>query len=280
MRTILLACLLLAGPCVFAQSDSSKYFVLGAIEEMDSQELGERRTLNIYLPGDYRLRDSIQYHVIYLLDGSADEDFIHVAGLVQFCTFPWINYMPPAIVVGIANTNRQKDFTFPATIEAYKKIIPAAGNSAKFISFIEKELKPFIERTYKTGNGSTLIGQSLGGLLATEILFKKPNLFDNYIIISPSLWWNDGSLLNLEPGILKKDFGQKKNIYISVGKEGATPGAKPRNMENDVRQLVQKLNTAKNANLRTRFDYLPDETHATIAHQALYNAFRWVWKKK
>lgn len=264
----------------FAQNSEPKPFVLGTIEEIESKELGEKRTLNIYLPADYTLRDSITYNVIYLLDGSADEDFIHVAGLVQFNTFPWINRIPPTIVVGIANIDRRRDFTYPTTIEADKKIFPTTGHSEKFIAFIEKELQPFIEAKYKTGNGKTLIGQSLGGLLATEILFKKPSLFDKYIIISPSLWWDDGSLLKLQPDILKQNFKQKLDLYIGVGKEGTGPGAKPRIMENDVKLLVQKLRTAKNKNLAIHYEYLPKENHATIAHQAIFNAFQLLWKKK
>lgn len=264
----------------FAQNSEPRPFVLGTIEEIESKELGEKRTLNIYLPTDYTLRDSITYNVVYLLDGSADEDFIHVAGLVQFNTFPWINRIPPTIVVGIANIDRRRDFTYPTTIEADKKKFPTTGYSEKFIAFIEKELQPFIEGKYKTGNGKTLIGQSLGGLLATEILFKKPALFDKYIIISPSLWWDDGSLLKLQPDVLKQNFKQKLDLYIGVGKEGFGPGAKPRIMENDVKLLVQKLRTAKNKNLAIHYEYLPKENHATIAHQAIFNAFQLLWEKK
>ncbi len=58
----------------------SKPFVLGIINEIDSKILSEKRILNIYLPDGYNENDSIKYPVIYLLDGSADEDFIHIAG--------------------------------------------------------------------------------------------------------------------------------------------------------------------------------------------------------
>ncbi|HLO38248.1 MAG TPA: alpha/beta hydrolase-fold protein, partial [Lacibacter sp.] len=77
-----------------------KIFPLGIIRQLHSVELNENRTLNIYLPEGYH-KDS-SYQVIYLLDGSADEDFIHVAGLVQFYNFPWVNVLPKSIVVGIA----------------------------------------------------------------------------------------------------------------------------------------------------------------------------------
>ena len=143
--------------------------------------------MNIYLPEGYKQGDTTKYPVIYLLDGSADEDFIHIVGLVQFYSFEWINQVPKSIVVGIATVDRRRDFTFPTTIEEDKKVYPTTGHSEKFIAFIEKELPPFIESKNKTNSSKTIIGQSLGGLLATEIFLKKPTLFNKYIIISPSL---------------------------------------------------------------------------------------------
>src|ERR1039458_2813532 len=72
-------------------TDISKPYVLGVIDELQSSELGEKRILNIYLPESYNQDDTTKYPVIYLLDGSADEDFIHIVGLVQFNSFEWIN---------------------------------------------------------------------------------------------------------------------------------------------------------------------------------------------
>ena len=251
-----------------------KPLVLGEIVQIHSAVLGEERTLNIYLPEGYSGEDTARYPVIYLLDGSADEDFIHVCGLVQFCSFPWVNYLPKTIVVGIANVDRQRDFTYPTTIEEDKKQYPKTGHSAAFISFLEKELQPYIQKNYKTNAVKTLVGESLGGLLATEILFSKPKLFNKYIIISPSLWWDNGSLLDKAPAICNPGYSQMTDIFIGVGKEGLTPGKTPRVMEVDANLLTEKLHNAKNKNVNVTLDYLPQETHATISHQAVYDAFK------
>ncbi|HEX8279046.1 MAG TPA: alpha/beta hydrolase-fold protein [Segetibacter sp.] len=69
---------------------TTKPFVLGVIDEIQSAVLSEKRILNIYLPEGYNKNDTTKYPVVYLLDGSADEDFIHVVGLYQFNSFPWI----------------------------------------------------------------------------------------------------------------------------------------------------------------------------------------------
>jgi uncharacterized protein len=249
-------------------------FVLGVVETFYSTQLAEKRTANIYLPEGYNKNDSIKYPVVYLLDGAADEDFIHIVGLYQFNNFSWINRVPHSIIVGIANVDRRRDLTFPTTIEADKKRNPTAGHSNRFISFIEKELQPFIEKKYKTTIEKTIIGQSLGGLLATEILLKKPTLFNKYIIVSPSLWWNDGSLLRETSAILEASFSQQTGIYIGVGKEGLAPGDIPHVMEVDANLLAEKLKETKSKNVTVYFDYLPQEDHATVTHQAVFNALR------
>lgn len=198
--TIITICIL---HTIASYSQNGKPFVIGETIEIQSNILEENRILNIYLPEGYGKADSLmKYPVIYLLDGGADEDFIHVAGLVQFDNFSWVNRVPKSIVVGIANIDRKRDFTFPTAIASNKKSIPTAGGSEKFIAFIEKELQPYIRKRYRADTRRTLIGQSLGGLLATEILLRKPTLFDKYIIVSPSIWWDNGSLLQLHSPLL------------------------------------------------------------------------------
>lgn len=259
--------------------ETSKPFVLGSIEEFESKILGENRILNIYLPEGYIPNDTTRYPVVYLLDGSADEDFIHTVGLFQFNTFSWIDRVPKSIVIGIATVDRRRDFTFPSTIESEKKNFPTTGHSDKFISFLEEELKPFINNKYKTNSSAMLIGQSLGGLLASEILLKRPEMFNKYLIISPSIWWDNGSLLNQSNQVIEK-LSQKTDVYIGVGKEGLTPGEFPRVMEVDANLLVEKLNNSKNKNIAVYFDYLPDEDHATISHQAIFNGLRMLYPVK
>ena len=90
------------------QADNSKPFILGVIEEIQSTQLAEKRTLNIYLPEGYKQDDTTKYPVIYLFDGSAEEDFIHTVGLVQFNSLPWINRVPKSIVVGTLKNELQQ----------------------------------------------------------------------------------------------------------------------------------------------------------------------------
>ncbi len=272
--------LLILSTIASAQTGRSKLppgtapFILGAVDTISSKVLNEKRVLNIYLPEGYDANDTVKYPVVYLLDGSADEDFIHVVGLYQFNNFSWINRVPKSIIVGIATVDRKRDLTFQSTVAKEQKIYPTSGHSDQFISFLEKELQPYIRQKYKATGNKTIIGQSLGGLLATEILLKKPTLFDQYIIISPSLWWSDRALLNVPV----KDPGQSgagsTNVYIGVGKEGLTSGPHPGVMEVDANLLAEKIKAAGNKAEHVFLDYLPEEDHATVMHQALFNALR------
>ncbi len=244
---------------VFAQDAKVKPLTIGEIRTLKSKILKEERTLNIYLPQNFNKTKA--YPVIYLLDGSINEDFIHVTGLVQF--FNQMYSMPETIVVGIANIDRKRDFTFHTDVKDLQKDYPTTGHSDKFIGFLEKELKPYIESQFKTTD-AYLFGQSLGGLLATEILLKKPELFNNYFIISPSLWWDDESLLKQSAQLLSKSADKKKFIYISVGK-GEHPV-----MVKDAEDLYNILKKSNKKNWTVEYKMMETDNHATILHRSLY----------
>lgn len=237
-------------------------FNIGETFSFYSSILGQTPTINVYLPTAYSPDSLRQYPVIYLLDGSADEDFIHISGLVQFGSFSWINMIPETIVVGISTIDRKHDFTFPTHNTKDKEEFPTTGGSENFIHFLGSELQPLIDAEYKTNSEKILIGQSLGGLLATEILLKKPELFTHYIIVSPSLWWDDESLLETELPALSENTA----IYIGVGNEVKI-------MVKDARKLYKKVksNAANPSNVY--FNYFKAQTHGDILHLAVYDAF-------
>tara|TARA_R110000868_G_scaffold306734_1_gene567999 strand:+ start:30961 stop:31791 length:831 start_codon:yes stop_codon:yes gene_type:complete len=250
-------------PIVISESD----FSIGKSITIESTILNENRTLNIYLPLSYSSDSLKTYPVIYLLDGSKDEDFIHVSGIVQFGSFSWINMLPESIVVGIGNVDRKRDFTYPSESELDQEEFPTSGGSENFSHFLSNELQPFIETSFRTERNKTLIGQSLGGLLAIEVLFKNPELFDNYIIVSPSLWWDDEKLLDIKP----LAYHTNKSIYIAVGKEGEV-------MERTAKELFEKLAFNKEENTELFFEFMENKTHGDALHNAVYNAFENIFK--
>lgn len=242
---------------------------IGIIETLNSKFLEEERILNVYLPPSYSESSQKPYPVIYLLDGAINEDFLHVAGLIQFLTM--YKLMPETILVGIANIDRKRDFTYPTNIQKLKRAVPTSGGSAKFIKFITSEVIPFIASRYTIDdNHMTIVGQSLGGLLASEILLKHPQIFQQYIIVSPSLWWDEQSMINSQ---LQPKLGPKQKVVLAIGEEGDE-------MQQVFDKLVNKLNSSRHSKLLWTRIKLPQETHATVLHRSLYQALEFLYRDK
>lgn len=246
------------------ETQEKKQFVIGETRVFYSSALNEERTINVYLPDDYSA--SKKYPVIYLLDGSANEDFLHIVGLVQFYTMQF--KMPEFIVVGVANVDRKRDFTFHTDLKDLVKEYPTTGHSDKFIDFVEKDLQPFVTAAYTTNDTKYIIGQSLGGLVATEILLKKPQLFTHYLIVSPSLWWDNESLLKDAKRLLEERDEMNNYVYISVGLQ------EDKMMVKEAKEISEILKRANKATLKV--DYMPmqNENHATILHTSISEAFK------
>ena len=240
--------------------------LFGVVDELRSEALDELRVLNVYLPPKYEASDK-RYPVIYLLDGTAHEDYHHMTGLVQFLVM--YELMPESIVVGIANVDRYRDFTHATKVAKDRERLPTGGGSARFIRFLEKELQPYIESKYRTGTERTIIGQSMGGLLATEILIDHPSLFDSYVIVSPSLWWDGGSLVTRAPDALRSHKEFAKRVFVTLGKE-------PPEMHAAADALAASLKLAPPP-LRWGYETLREETHATVLHRGAYRAFEFLY---
>jgi predicted alpha/beta superfamily hydrolase len=257
---------LLLNPLFSQGNSTTQDLCLGKIETFYSNELKENRTLNIFLPVDFD--SSKVYPVIYVLDGSMNED-VHIYGLSQF--FPLYYDMPECIVVGIQNVDRRRDFTFPTENKELLEKNPTAGKSDQFINFIEKELVPFIQKNYSTSKTNFLIGQSLGGLLATQILVSKPQLFSHYLIVSPSLWWDNESLLKkIESKDFKCTIPDSTYVYVSVGKK------EPKMMLTGAKRLYKVIHSFKN--VKSDYKLMTEEDHATILHNSIYQALLKLYK--
>jgi predicted alpha/beta superfamily hydrolase len=263
MKKSLFVLILLGINFIFGQIEKIKPFSIGEIVTLHSTILSENRILNIVLPEAYETNQNEKYSVIYLLDGSTNEDILHVSGLVQFFNLQF--KMPKCIIVGISNVDRKRDFTFPTTIKKDKEDYPTTGGSEKFIRFLEEELIPYVNSNYHTNGTSYLLGQSLGGLLATEILIKKPYLFTHYLITSPSLWWNNQSILEVAKKEFEKKDYSKTYVYLAVGQ------LEHKIMVKDAKALALLLNQIKIK--KVDFVVFPEENHATILHNSLYKAF-------
>lgn len=247
-------------------------YVFGDVLTFPSQVLAQERVLNVHLPDGYADSTS-SYPVIYVLDGGADEDFPHIAGLVQFLGM--YDLAPKSIVVGIANKGRSRyhDFTGPTQNDSDKVRVPAYGGSAAFINYMEKEVEPLVGQRYRTNGHRTLIGQSLGGLLGTEVLFTRPELFDDYILVSPSLWWNNGKLADRTAAWVQAHATAPKRIFMASAPDDAM-------MQPQIDQVVKAFSAGARAPLEFHYVFFPEESHKTILHRAVYKAFELLYPQQ
>jgi len=174
--------------------------------------------LFISLPDDYNKSDK-KYPVLYLLDG--DVAFGMATSIARYLQFG--NTIPELIVVGIGygalkkneGNLRSRDYTISS-----KSGRSGTGGAPKFRNFLKEELIPYIETTYRTEpNNRTINGYSLGGLFATYTLFTEPELFNNYIIGSPHLSWDDYIIFTVQEEAFEKMDDIEAKVFISVGSE-------------------------------------------------------------
>jgi predicted alpha/beta superfamily hydrolase len=261
------------GPNVRLQADAEEGtspLVIGETFKIDSRTLGETRRVNVYLPPDYADAPKARFPVLYMPDGGMAEDFLHVAGLVQVLVGN--GTMRPFVLVGIENTQRRRDMTGPTENTEDKKIAPRVGGSEAFRSFIRRELMPRVKARYRTTEETAIVGESLAGLFVVETIILEPDLFDTYIAIDPSLWWNNEKLTADAPGRLRGHQKLEKTLYLASSGEKGVP------------ELMQRFTDTltKNAppGFRWNHEAMPDEKHSTIYHPAALKAFRAVFKPR
>lgn len=240
--------------------------VVGETFTLESAVLGERRRINVYAPAAYQALEEERFPVLYMPDGGVHEDFLHIAGLVQISSLN--GTMRPFILVGIENTERRRDLTGPTSRAEDREIAPVVGGSAEFRTFIRDELMPEVDARYRTNGETAIVGESLAGLFVVETLLEEPELFDSYLAIDPSLWWDAERLVDTALPLLKGRIGGRKTLFLAAS--GQTGIAEP------TARLATLLSGAAGG-LEVTYAEFPGETHLTIYHPAALEGFRRVF---
>lgn len=268
MRTQLLVALALSQMLAWGAQASEKAapLAIGETFTLQSKVLNETRRINVYLPPGYTESPDRRFPVLYMPDGGLAEDFLHVAGLVQVCVGN--GTMRPFVLVGIENTERRRDLSGPTQNEEDRKIAPRVGGSASFRKFLRDELMSDVKARYRTTGETAIVGESLAGLFVIETFLLEPDLFDTYVAIDPSLWWNDAALVELAPERLRAQAKQSKALWFTSSGEERGDG-------------TERFAAAVQANappgLKWHFEPMPQEKHSTIYHPAALAAFRAVF---
>jgi predicted alpha/beta superfamily hydrolase len=210
-----------------------KHYIRGHIERhhIHSSYLSNSRDLDIYLPPSYRRNPNKKYPVLYMHDGN---NLFYPS--ISFGGMPWridktvdklVNndLMEEIIVVGIHNTPG-RDYEYTWTPMKHGRHYQGGGGE-KYASFIVNEVKPFIDRMYRTlpdRNNTAVAGSSLGGLITFYLGRLYPHVFGKVGIISPSFWWDKGIAFKHSQGITNNlqiwmDMGTREGMRYRAGED-------------------------------------------------------------
>jgi len=231
---------------------------IGTSARIWSRTLQERRQVFIYLPDGYHDK-SKRFPVLYLLD--AENQFHHSTGIVQFLAAQ--GRIPELIVIGITNTDRDRDLTPPTSTEKDIKDNPTAGGGDRFLTFMVDELAPWVESRYRTEPFRILVGHSYGGLLNIYALTTRSKDFQANIAISPALGWDSRHYLEAAEQALPALPGPH---FLFVG-----CGDQERGIARNSEALADWIRTHPVTGLTFVFKEYPGEVHGTTPHRSLYD---------
>jgi len=252
--------LLTALVCIFVSMSAQDGYTVKK-DSLLSVVLKQNRLLSIFLPEGYDAPD-VKFPVIYVLDG--DGRCQHIVPTARFLFLN--NKMPKAIVVSVINIDRNHDF-LPASMPN----IPTGGGADNFIQFFKKELIPYIDKKFKTEHFNVLVGHSFGGTFAIHALLCDPELFDSYIAIDPSIWYNNQMLIkNAQLEFLKPNKDWKKSIYITGRNGGGMKDMAITPMENLLQKSAPKELSWKVAS----YD---NEDHGSVTFKSAYDGLRFTF---
>lgn len=182
---------------------------------LHSAILNEDRRVIIHLPRNYALNVTDKYAVMYVLDGTSQDQ--HTADKITVLSDAGL--VPDAIVVGIPNTrgNRERDQTPPYMRTNVDDANSPLGGGDRFLAFIEQELIPFIDSNYRTSGYKTLTGNSRGGLLVLYSLFEKPSLFQARFCYSTPVWRFDDMMIKKMVEFLRSPAHVNGFLFMSAG---------------------------------------------------------------
>ncbi|MCK4562790.1 MAG: alpha/beta hydrolase, partial [Flavobacteriaceae bacterium] len=274
--------------CLFTvNGQNNNDIIIGKIDSINSKILNEQRKIWIHFPEDNSngIFEKKKYPVVYLLDGATH--FYSVVGMIQQLS-PTI--CPKMIVVGIPNTNRTRDLT-PTKVKPEPPMVNKtradnSGGGENFMSFIEQELIPYIDSNYPTDSYRMFIGHSFGGLTVMNTLIEKPNLFNSYVAIDPSMWWDNKKLLNkIKQTPLDKKYSNK-TLYLGIANTmskymDTLSVQKDTTIATRHIRAILELNTHLNNDSQKKISfkgkYYEEDDHGSVPLISEYDAFRFIF---
>tara|TARA_R110002126_G_C10481575_1_gene501984 strand:- start:2434 stop:3621 length:1188 start_codon:yes stop_codon:yes gene_type:complete len=215
---------------------------LGNNYSIKSDILKENRQIQIFTPESYDKTDK-KYPVLYILDGQRLFPF----GVSLLKSFTQFKQTPEFIIVGITNTYPDR---FGHFIDEEKK----------FLTFIEKDVIPFVDDRFRSSNDRLLFGWEYGGSFVLQTMLDRPNLFNAYLAASP---FPLNSKISQISDFLSKNATFDKTLYFAV-----SPNENEVNIGTEKLDSILKLKGLKTFNWT--YKKLLNEEHRSTPYATLY----------
>ncbi len=263
------------------KAQSKDDIIIGKRTSIFSTILDSERELYIYLPKSYTNNSYKKYPVMYLLDGKR---FFHMAtGVISQMSDDISPKIPEMIVVGIKSQNRVRDssptYSLIGSSGKEEKRLSVTGGANTFIKFLENELIPFIDNNYRTNDYKVLTGYSFTGLLVTHALFTKTTLFDSYIAVDFSAWFDNEVSLKNAIKFSKESIKSPKQLYITTADRVSFKGNNA-SFKNDVWHFIKEFEKVTPNQVRfgyKKYDYR-SQNHQTMILISLYDALEFIYQ--
>jgi len=187
------------------------------LRSLHSSATGRDYDLYIHLPDSFARDANARYPVLYLLDGQWDFKLLDsvLGGLL------YDKFVPEMIIVGItysgASPNydalRAADYSPVATPS-----LPGSGGAAAFLAFLQQQVVPLIETSYRGDPARRLLmGSSFGGLFTLYAMLRQPTYFAGYVAASPAVSYADREAFRQEAEYAAAHRELPARLYLSVG---------------------------------------------------------------
>ncbi len=222
--------------------------------------------------------EGASFPVVYLLD--ADYSFALARNIAIHLGDR--GHLRPVIMVGVGyagapryRTNRTRDYTPVHRPDGgYGPAVHAAsGGGPRFMDFIADELIPFVEAEYAASDERVLVGHSYGGLFGAWVLVTRPGLFRGYVLVSPSLWYAEHMVMELERVRAAQDRDLTARVFLTVGDQERN---RERDMVADLTEFARRLAEGPYPGLALRWSVEEGETHNSIFPTGLSDGLRFV----
>ncbi len=233
---------------------------------IESEKVGETRVITVWTPKEYSFEE-INFPVLYMPDGGIKEDFPHIANTLSKLIAS--KSIKPVILVGIENTERGRDLTGFSSTKKDGKYCPLTDGAENFRAFIAEELMVEIDQRYRTTSYKGIIGESLAGLFVVETFFEQPDLFDAYIAMDPSLWWNKHYLVKNAEEVLANFTTKEIKFWFA--------GSSAKDISKYTNKLAEILESSAPDNVDWKYLDQPEEFHHTIFRATKEKALYWAF---